>query len=226
MKQTRNALALMVFGLFSVVGCVPAQQSGSQLKMTLEKLDEASAHFTSAQASFHKVFYTAILKQETDEQDGSIYFIREKAGATQVGLATTGKDARTVEVKNGTIRVYNPGTNCYDSVSKPGIETYLTLGFGGSGKDLSKAWEINDLGSDTMDGVKVEKLELMPKDSSVKANVSKITLWIDLARGVSLKQILLSPSNDIQTATYHDIRVNPAKIDTKAYAIKGKPCGK
>ena len=202
---------------------LPAQQPSAQLQATLDKLDQASAHFTSAQADFHKVFYNHFLKSDDDQQDGRIYFTREHA-ATQMGLLTTGPQGRTVEFKAGTLRVFNPGPGCFDTVTKPGIETYLTLGFGGSGKDLAKAWDITDVGPETLDGTKVEKLELVAKDPNVRANIKKFTLWIDLARGVSLKQVLLNPSNDLQTATYTHIRLNE-KVDTKPFNFKGKPCG-
>ncbi len=202
---------------------LPAQQPTPQLAATLDKLDQASAHFTSAQADFHKVFYNHFLKSDDDQQDGRIYFTREH-GATQMGLIITGPQGRTVEFKAGTLRVFNPGPGCFDTVTKPGIETYLTLGFGGSGKDLVKAWDITDLGPETLDGTKVEKLELVAKDPAVRANIKKFTLWIDLARGISLKQVLLNPSNDLQTATYTHIRLNE-KVDTKPFSFKGKPCG-
>ena len=216
-------LALLPLTL-SVLPLAAAAQQSPQLKATLEKLDAASTHFTSAQADFHKTFYNALLKIDEDPQDGSIYFIRSKS-SLEMGLKNTGPAARTVEYRSGTVRVYNPGLNCYDSVSKPGIETYLTLGFGGSGTELAKAWNITDDGSETIDKTKVEKLELTPKDPNVQASITRFTLWIDLTRGVSLKQVLLAPSNDLQTATYTNITLNK-KIDTKPYAIKGKPCGK
>lgn len=202
-----------------------AQQPSTQLKSTLEKLDAASARFTSAQANFHKVFYNALIKADEDTQTGEIYFIRAHDASTEMGLKTTGPGARTVEYKSGTVRVFNPATACYDTVTRPGVETYLTLGFGGSGKDLAKAWEITDLGPETLDNIKVEKLDLLPRDPGVKANVTKVTLWLDLARGVSVKQVLLAPSNDLQTASYSNIRLN-GKVDIKPFAIKGKPCGK
>ena len=200
-----------------------AEQPSTQLQATLDKLDQASARFTSAQADFHKVFYNHFLKSDDDQQSGRIYFTREH-NATQMGLLTTGPQGRTVEFKSGTLRVFNPGPGCFDTVIKPGIETYLTLGFGGSGKDLAKAWNITDLGPETLDNTKVEKLELVAKDPAVLANIKKFTLWIDLARGITLKQVLLNPSNDLQTATYTHIRLNE-KVDTKPFTFKGKPCG-
>jgi len=215
---------LPALALLLAASPVIAQQDG-QLKATLARLDEASTRFRSAEAKVHKSFYNSIVKAETDAQDGSIYFVREKSGTTEMGLVTTGKDARTVDYKDGRVRVYNPGIKCFDQVTKPGIDTYLTLGFGGSGKDLEKVWEVTDLGSENMDGTRVEKLDLIPREAAVKSNVTKFTIWVDLATGVSHKQVLLSPSKDLQTATYSDIRLNQ-KIDTKPFEIKGKPCGK
>ena len=216
------ATRLLALALFLAPLAASAQQPN--LTDTIKKLDQASARFQSAEAHVHRVFYNAVIKAEDDVQDGSIYFQREKAG-TQMGLATTGKGARIVMYKSGTVRVYNPGLKCYDAVTKPGIETYLTLGFGGSGTDLDKAWAINDLGSEKIDGTTVEKLELTPKDPAVKSTITKFTIWIDLTRGVSLKQVLLDPSRNLQTATYTHVKLNE-KIDPKPYNFGGKACGK
>ncbi len=212
--------------LLALAGLPQAQTPSPQLKATLDKLDASSARFTSAEARVHRDSYNALIKEIDDRQDGTLYLTRDKSGATQFGLKTEGKNARVVEYKNGTLKDYIPGTaNCYNTVQQKGIDSYLTLGFGGSGKDLDRAWEITDLGPDTIAGAKVEKLDLLPRDSAVKANYTKVTLWLDLDRDVSLKQIFVSPTNDTYTATYSDIRLNDS-VNTKPFTIKGKPCGK
>jgi len=216
-------LAAAAFTLAATVA--PAQQQTPQVQAILTKLDAASAHFTSAQADFEKDLYNAVIK-ETDKQDGKVYFKRE-AGNTQFGMLLTGPNARVAEYKNGTIRDFNPSTKCYDSVqASPGkIESFLTLGFGGSGRDLAKAWAITDLGPETIDTIKTEKLDLYPKDDGVKANITHVVLWIDVDRDVSLKQVFYTTSGDIQTAHYSNIRTT-GKVDTKPFEFKGKPCGK
>jgi len=47
---------------------------------------------------------------------------------------------------------------------------------------------------------------------------------MDLDRGISLKQVLLSPSGDIDTATYTKIRLNEKNVNKKPFEIKGSPC--
>jgi outer membrane lipoprotein-sorting protein len=217
-----NTKALLGAALIFTAPIAIAQQP--DLTQTLAKLDAASAKFTNAQADVHNVSWNYLIKDVDDDQHGIVYFIREKSGS-QMGMKTEGKEARTVEYKNNVARIYNPSLKCFDTVRKAGIDTYLTLGFGSSGKDLARAWDITDLGPETIDGIKTEKLDLIPKDAAVKANVTKFTLWLDLSRAVSVKQILLAPSKDTHTATYSKIRVNE-KVDTKPFEFKGSPCSK
>ena len=215
---------LRTLSVFVFAALLPAANPpGGDLQATLARLDAASARFTSAEAKVHRDAYNALIK-DTDQQDGSLYVIRGKDGKTQLGIRTDGANARIVEYKDGTLRDFIPASKCYNTVNKPGIDTFLSIGFGGSGRDLAKAWEITDQGSETMAGAKVEKLDLVPRDSNVKANVTHLTLWVDLERDVTLKQIFYAPTGDTNTAIYSDIQLNKS-IKTGPYAIKGNSCG-
>ncbi len=197
------------------------------LQATLTQLNDASAKFNSAQATFRWDNFTRAVNDH-DLQDGATYTIRSKSGS-EVGYRILGKGARTVVYKNGVARDFTAGLNCYntygDVKNKATIESLLTLSFGSSGKDLNESWNVNDMGPETVDGVKVEKLDLTPKTAGLKNNISHITLWTDLSRAVSLKQVVYSPSGDTQTAVYSNIKVN-GKVNTSGFEIKGKPCSK
>ena len=43
------------------------------------------------------------------------------------------------------------------------IESFLVLGFGGSGHELLKSYDVKFLGTETVDKVAAGKLELIPK---------------------------------------------------------------
>jgi hypothetical protein len=207
--------------LLTAAVAIPHAPAPGDLPSTLAKLDAASKTFTSAEAKVHRDSWNALIKDIDDRQDGTLYVIRNKDGKSQMGMKTEGQGARTVEYKNGIVRDYIPGTNCFNTVNKPGIDTYLSLGFGGSGKDLAANWNITDQGPDPT--LKAEKLDLVPKDSAVKSNVTHVAIWIDLDQDVTRKLTFYSPSGDTNTATYSDIRLNKS-INTAAYTIKGKPC--
>ena len=84
------------------------------------------------------------------------------------------RHASTRQARSASIR---PGTNHVETHAASGadqarFETFLTLGFGGSGADLAKAWNITDQGTDNhRSAVKVEKLDLVSKDPSVQGQL-------------------------------------------------------
>jgi hypothetical protein len=201
----------------------------SQLQTTLDALDAGSAKFSSASATFEKDTFTYAVKDD-ETSKGTEYAIRKGAGS-EVGIKITGEGARTVVFKNGEARVFNPRENCFDAYNvaknKGTIDSVLALSFGTSGKDLAANWTITDNGPDKIaadsKSVTVEKLDLVPKDQSLKNSITHVELWVDTTRAVSLKQILYFPNRDKQTAIYSDIKLN-GTVDTKPYEIKGKPC--
>ena len=219
----RLALSLLAAGL-----TLPsvAQAKPDRLKSVLSEMDAASAKFHSAQADVKKEHFEKIVN-DTSGDSGSVYFLRVGIG-TQAGVKL--ENGQVFEYKNGAGRLYNAQTNHLDRFSTSGsnqarAEAFLTLGFGGTGSDLAKAWTITDQGTEQMnDGSKnidVEKLDLVSKEASVRNNYSHITIWVDPARDISLKQIFFTPSGDTDSATYKNFRLNQS-IDLKKFAIQCK----
>ena len=233
LKRIGNDLGLGIGRGLTTVLCVAMTASGAhaqgpaRLAETLHRLDAASAKFQSATADVHKDLYERVVR-ETTTQVGSIYFIR-KGATTQMGATILPPAAKVVEFKDGKLRLFDPGTNHLQvfstSDNQAKYESFLTLGFGGSGQDLAKAWMVEDQGTESMtDGktaIKVEKLVLIPKDPGVKSTFTQVTLWLDLDRALSLKQEFVAPSGDKQTATYSNIKYNQ-KVDVKPFEIKCK----
>lgn len=230
-------LLLSIFAAaFSLATLSPAaalaQAPDAHLSAVLAQLDAASQKFTNARADFSQDYYEAVVKDTTTEV-GSIYFER-KGNATQMGAFTTDpknhNKNKVFEYKDGLLRILDPSVDQIRVVkagSNQGqIETFLTLGFGGSGKALAQAWNITDQGSETLNDsgqpVKTEKLDLISKDPSVRNTFTHITIWVDSQRGVSLKQIFETPSHDRRTTTYSHIKLN-GKIDTGSFALKPGP---
>lgn len=202
-----------------------ALHAQTTLDSTLAQMDKASAGFKSATASVHQEIYLKAIHAVDTKQDGSVYFERAN-GSIGMGLTLTNEGATTkpqvVQYANGTLQDFNPGPDTLDIFKSNGnsslADTFLTLGFGVSGKDLTRSWNVTDQGSETINGTKTEKLDLVPKDSKVKENFTHVTVWIDPIQDVSLKQIFYTPSGDYRTATYSAIKLN-GKIDRGAFTI-------
>ena len=93
------------------------------------------------------------------------------------------------------------------------------LGFGASGQDLQKNFDVTYMGPETITGVKTAKLQLIPKSENVKKTYSQILLWIDLDRGVSVQQQLFQPQGDYRLAKYSQIKMHE-KIGDDVFKLK------
>ena len=207
-------------GLIFMPGMALAQPRAGHLDEVLRQMDAASLKFQSAEADFHWDLYEKVVRQVTTQQAGTIYFLKD-SGKTVMGAKMTSPSVKLIDYRDGVLRLFDVPTDHLTMVrSKDNqMESFLTLGFGGSGKDLAKTWTISDLGMETVDGVETAKMDLVPKDAAVKNNIVHITVWVDPVRDVSLKQVFFLSSEDTRTAVYSDIRYNQ-KVDEKPYQIK------
>ena len=236
MKLQRFA-PLLISGI--LLAPAQGQQKPSNLETVLHQLDAASANFHSAQADFRWDVYERVVR-ETTSQCGVIYFERH-GEATEMGAkvapsatqscsgeaAATANGTRTLAYKGGELQMFEPGTNrltlLHAGNNQAQYESFLTLGFGGSGRDLAKAWNVTDQGTEVLkDGAKdvtVTKLDLVAKDPANRNMFSHITIWVDPVQGVSYKQQFFTPSGDYRTTYFDHIRYNQ-KINESAFAIK------
>ena len=229
----------VVFALAAGVGSpsLQAQAPSPALTAVLAQMDAASKRFTNATAEFERDNYEKVVR-DTTRQKGSMYIERGKGGtefgAAEFELGPDGKPVKTpskvINYGGGQMRMFSPAEKQVDAFSaganQARYESFFALGFGGSGHDLAANWDITDGGPETLTDngqpVKTQKLVLVSKDPGVQNTFTRVTIWIDPARDVSLKQVFETPSGDRQTATYTDIRLN-GKLSKDVYKI---PTGK
>ncbi len=132
-------------------------------------------------------------------------------------------DKKYVIYSGGKVQIYQPKidqvTEYNAGKNRADIESFLVLGFGGSGHDLLKSYDVKFLGQDTANGVASGKLEFVPKSARVKNNIARILLWIDPARGISVQQQFFEPGGDYRLAKYSDIQINQ-KLPESAFKLK------
>ena len=202
-----------------------AQAGPAHLAEVLAQMNAASRSFVDARADFRWDYYERVVK-DTSTQQGAIYFERKSGGMTMGAVVEDPQSkakAKVIDYEGGTLQMFDPGvdqiTVLHAGDNQAQLESFLTLGFGGSGSDMEHAWKIAYMGPETIDGVKTEKLDLTAKDPKASSMFTHITIWVDTARAVSLKQVFYAPSGDVRTAYYSNIRLN-TKIDKGTFAIK------
>jgi hypothetical protein len=232
-------LRLVMAALVLTLACGPAahaQTPGTQLAGVLNQMNASSKAFQSAAADFEWDFYERVVR-DTTKQKGNMFIERTRGGITfgadVFDLDPSGNPqknpTRIVSFEANSLRLYTPEEHQVDlfksGTNQGTAESYLSLGFGGSGDALSAAWNIADGGPETLSDnghpVKTEKLILTSKDPGVRSTFTRVLIWIDPARDVSLKQVFETPSGDQRTAFYSNIRLN-SRIDKNAYKIPTK----
>jgi outer membrane lipoprotein-sorting protein len=227
MVKAGRTIALLCLGWLILLPAGVRAQSAS-LEQVLEQLDAAAAKFSSAQTDFAWDQYTAVV-QESDVQTGTIYFERKESVTRMTAelKLDNGKPApRTVLYNGGQVKLYEP-TIKQLTIMKAGAnrgqwESFLTLGFGGSGTDLVTNWKVSLQGTEKIDGVSVAKLDLVPKEQKVLDMFTHVTIWVDPTRSLSYKQVFYQPSGDKRTATYTNIRYN-VPLPASVFQIKLLP---
>ncbi len=210
-----------------VVATVPGLTSAQQkddlidLQTVLHKMDTTAAKFQSAQADFAWDQYVRVVN-ETDTQKGTVYYRR--AGKEIEMMADIKEPApKAVLFTDGKLRVFYPKMNQVEEYgvgkNRGEVESFLVIGFGGSGQDLLKAFNVSFGGEETLDGVRTAKLQLIPKSDKLKANFPSIELWIDLESGVSIQQKLSQSQGDYRLARYSGIHLNE-KMPSQTFQLK------
>jgi outer membrane lipoprotein-sorting protein len=196
------------------------QQQVPSLESVLKTMDAAAASFHTTQADFVWDQYQRVV-DEHDLQKGTVYY-RRAGKEIEMMAEIKDPDHKFVLYKNGELQVYQPRieqVNWYPTSGHSEIEGYLVLGFGGSGEDLKKSFDVSYLGEETVGGIATGMLQLIPKNEKFRSNFPKIVLWIDLSRGISVQQKFFQSQGDSRLATYATARVN-AKIGNEVFQLK------
>ncbi|MGO4213397.1 outer membrane lipoprotein carrier protein LolA [Terriglobus sp. 2YAB30_2] len=213
-----TAAAALTLAAFSAK---PASAQNADVQKIVQQMDSAAAKFQSATADLRWDNYERVVR-ETTTQTGIIFF-QKKGNATEMGAVIQKPAKKVVVYSAGLLKMYEPNIDSLTlidtSKNQAQVESFLTLGFGGSGTALEKQWAITSQGTETIDGVQTAKLDLVPKQESVKNTFTHAVIWVDPARGVSLKQQFFTPSGDQRINFYTNIKLN-GKVDTKAFEIK------
>ena len=223
MKRLRRQLAGVCLLLGG--GAAFAQSTNdAQLAKVLAQIDAAAATFSTASADFSWDQLTVVV-HEHDVQTGTIAFRRGAKGTAMVAhvLTEDGESRqRDVLFQGGVLELYQPEIHQETMVqagkNQSQFESYATLGFGGSGRDLEANWNVAYGGAETIDGTPVAHLLLTPKHAAPDQMFQRIEIWIDPATATSRKQVFYAASGDTRTALYTHVTEN--KTPDAAFKLK------
>lgn len=210
----------------SMVGPALAQSpadSKAELDRVVARMDRTAESFRTTQANFVWTQFTRVVEDVTDTQKGTVYFRRSGGQVDMAADISEPQPPKYVLFTGGKVQVYQTKIDQvteYDAgKDRAVLESFLVLGFGGSGQDMLKSFDVKDLGSEKVNNIDTAKLDLVPKSEKARNNFTHIWLWVDLARGVSVRQELFQPGGDYRLADYSDIHLNE-KLPDGAFKLK------
>jgi len=220
----------------ALLSLTPPAHAQSAQKWTadsvLNMMDAGARDFRTLTANIDHIKYTEVVK-DTSTESGKMW-LRKKDEKMRIEFFKP--DPRTIFRSGDSFFIYTPKINRVEEYSlgknRAMVDQYVQLGFGSRSEGIRKNYAVTFAGEQELDGKKTLLLELVPKSDEMRAQISKIQMWVDESAWLPLQQKFFEPgSGDYFIFHYSDIKKN-LKIDDSRFkpdwpknAAKTKPRG-
>jgi outer membrane lipoprotein-sorting protein len=188
----------------------------------LARMDQAAARFQQMSADVQHTTHTVVI-DDTSRESGSVRMRRMPTGEIQGLVALTKPDPKFYSFEKRTLRIYTPRINTVQvfDLGQHGeqLDRFLSIGFGTSGKELAKAYEVEVLAEN--DIPRTTRLKLTPVDPEVKKYLTRIDLWITDG-DYPIQEKLWEPSKDTIRVDYSSVQINP-HLPASAFELHTAP---
>lgn len=146
----------------------------------LAMMDKSARDFHSLTADIQRVKYTAVVN-DTSTETGQMWIRKDE----KMRIEITKPDPRTILRSGDSLFIFNPKINRVEEYdlgkNRAMVDQYLLLGFGTRTDNLKKSYLVSVDGEDQFDGRTVVVIELTPRSDQVRAQITRIQMWIDEA---------------------------------------------
>ena len=179
-------------------------------------MDRSAKDFRSLTADIQDVKYTAVVK-DTSTETGQIWVRHDQ----KMRIEITKPEARTILRTGDSLYIYNPKINRVDEYdlgkNRAVVDQYIRLGFGTRSEDLKKSYVVAMTGEEEFDHRRTVVLELTPKSERLRAQISKIQMWIDEASWMPLQQKFYETGSEDYILFHYtnlmkNLKINEAKF--------------
>jgi len=223
-KRPRGAALPLLCVALAIAMAPFGAAAGPTLAETLAKMDQASSHFKGLSANVEYVSHMEAI-HEDDPESGTILVKRPKPNELHVKIAIEKPDPKIAVTDGSKVEVYYPRSEEIQKIElghkKSLVDMILTLGFGGTSRQLQSAYEVKLAGTETVSGESATRLELIPKSPDMLAQWKKIDLWISDKSGNTLRQKFYENGGDYTLITYTKLQPNPEVPDSAFNLPKG-----
>lgn len=188
----------------------------------LARMDQAAVKFQQMSAGVTRVTHTAVLNEDSVES-GSVRMRRMPAGEIQGLVEFTTPDKKFYSFEKRKLQIYTPKINTVQEfdLGQHGeqLDQFLSIGFGTSGKELAKGYQVEIVADNKIP--RTTRVKLTPRDAEVQKYLTRIDLWIT-DDNYPIREKLWEPSGDTILVTYSDVQINP-KLGAGAFTLRTAP---
>ena len=200
-----------------------ARSQEPNLRKVFAEMDASAPKFQDVTADIDVDNYTAVV-QDHQMDKGSTAFRRAGGSIEMAMTLNKGQQGeRDILYRNGELHYYQPDakqeTILAAGANRAQYDSLLSTGFGATSKDLNSGWEVRFDGMEAIGGIQTAKLALVPRLDNIRNNIKQLTIWVDLSRDISLKQVMTQPDGDTRTVVYSKIRYN-THLGDKLFTLK------
>ena len=210
MNRTATLLSALLFA-----GSITTTAHAETLKEVLARMDRSAGSFQAMTAKLSQLNHTEVIN-ENETVNATVKLRRTKTGLTG-RVDFTGTNQKIVSVEARKVRVYYPKSNLVElyDVGKYGnqLDQFLLLGFGTSGQELQKNYQVKLVGTETVGGKTTTHLELTPRSTQAKDIFKKADLWLAQDADHPVQEKIHKNDSDFTLITYSDVKLNPALSD-------------
>ena len=184
-----RTLSLWVFAVVAAGAQAAENELGWTLDSALKQVERQSKDFSSLLADVSAVSHGSD-GAVANELSGRLYMNKNGDIRIRVGDGS----GREILVTRSEVQEYDPAQQLVERYSlskhKNRMEPYARLGFTTTGKDLKDDFLVTMLGEDNIRGERTLMLQLTPKRDRDRQFVNSITLWINQASWMPMRQVI------------------------------------
>ncbi len=207
--------ATVYFALAALVSFAAPSSGKDDLHELLARMDKAAATFKAMTAQVTYVTHTDVLNEDNTET-GTAVMEKVQPGEVHAVVDFTSPDPHKLHIERRRLEIYRPKIKqleVYDLENHgEQLDKFVMIGFGTSGAELAKDYNMAMLPSETLKGQagKFIHVRLLPKSAEVREYVTNLELWIpEQGDPYPVREKILAPSGDYRVISYLDLKINP-----------------
>ena len=182
LKLTSLIRLLLAAGAFACALAAFAGQNEQHwtVEGVLAMMDKSAQDFHSLTADVQRTKFTAVVNDNSSES-GQMWIRKDE----KMRIEFSKPDPRTILRSGDSLYIYTPKINRVEEYdlgkNRAMVDQYLLLGFGTRTDSLKKSYLVSLNAEEQIDGRKVVVIELTPKSDQVRAQITRIQMWVDEA---------------------------------------------